>query len=103
MTMPLNPVEQEFSPELDKLAAELAKHIKTEQDLTALSRHLLKRTVESALQAELDEHLGYEAACGRGPRQRQQPEWVFEQDAQRRVGRSVDQTRAIATAVFNRN
>lgn len=37
MTMPLNPVEREFSPELDKLAAELAKHIKTEQDLTALS------------------------------------------------------------------
>ena len=68
MTMPLNPVEREFSPELDKLAAELAKHIKTEQDLTALSRHLLKRTVESALQAELDEHLGYErhAAEGRG-------------------------------------
>ena len=24
MTMPLNPVEREFSPELDKLAAELA-------------------------------------------------------------------------------
>jgi hypothetical protein len=68
MTMPLNPVEREFSPELDKLAAELAEHIKTEQDLTALSRHLLKRTVESALQAELDEHLGYErhAAEGRG-------------------------------------
>lgn len=42
------------------LAAELAKDIKTEADLNALSRELLKLTVETALNAELTDHLGYE-------------------------------------------
>ena len=45
---------------LQALAAELAKDIKTEADLNALSRELLKFTVETALNAELTEHLGYE-------------------------------------------
>jgi putative transposase len=45
---------------LQALAAELAKDIKTEADLNALSRELLKLTVETALSAELTEHLGYE-------------------------------------------
>jgi len=45
---------------LQALAAELAKDIKTEADLNALSRELLKLTVETALGAELTEHLGYE-------------------------------------------
>ncbi len=40
--------------------AELAKDIKTEADLNALSRELLKLTVEAALNAELSEHLDYE-------------------------------------------
>lgn len=44
----------------DKLVAELAKSIKTEEDLAALSKKLLKLTVEKALNTELDEHLGYE-------------------------------------------
>ena len=68
MTTPLSKVDQDFSPELKKLAVEVARHIKTEPDLTALSRQLLKLTVESALKAELDAHLGYErhAAEGRG-------------------------------------
>ncbi|MFN7098311.1 MAG: IS256 family transposase [Gammaproteobacteria bacterium] len=43
-----------------KLIDELAKSIKTENDLAALSKHLLKLTVERAMNAELDEHLGYE-------------------------------------------
>ncbi len=42
------------------MANELAKDIKTEADLNALSRELLKLTVETALSAELTEHLGYE-------------------------------------------
>lgn len=42
------------------MAAELAKHVKTEKDLTALTQQLLKMTVETALSTELDEHLGYE-------------------------------------------
>lgn len=52
-------MEQQF--EIDpKLVDELAKSIKTEKDLAALSKHLLKLTVERAMNAELDEHLGYE-------------------------------------------
>jgi transposase-like protein len=44
---------------LEALAEELAKEIHTEEDLNALSRQLLKLAVERALQAELDDHLGY--------------------------------------------
>lgn len=43
-----------------KLIDELAKSIKTEKDLAALSKQLLKLTVERAMNAELDEHLGYQ-------------------------------------------
>jgi hypothetical protein len=45
----MNRVERDFSLDLGKLAAELARHIKTEADLKALSRQLFKLTVESAL------------------------------------------------------
>ena len=45
-------------PELEGLAGELAKHIKSEQDIAALSQQLLKLTGK-CLKAELDEHLGY--------------------------------------------
>ena len=44
---------------LKALAGELAKDIKTEKDLNALSAELLKMTVEAALGAEMEEHLGY--------------------------------------------
>jgi len=50
---------------LQALATELAKNIKTEADLNALSRELLKLTVEAALGAELTDHLGYEKHGGR--------------------------------------
>lgn len=40
-------------------AKELAKGVKTEQDVADLSRTLLKMTVETALGAEMEEHLGY--------------------------------------------
>ncbi len=42
------------------LAAELAKGLKTEADLNQFSRMLTKLTVETALNAELTDHLGYE-------------------------------------------
>ena len=42
------------------LAAELAKNVKTEKDLHALTQQLVKMTVETALSTELSEHLGYE-------------------------------------------
>jgi transposase-like protein len=45
---------------LKALAAELAKGLKTEADLNELTRQLVKLTVETALNAELTEHLGYE-------------------------------------------
>lgn len=47
-------------PEIpDHVIAEIARHIKTPDDLNRLSRQLLKLTVEKALVAELDDHLGY--------------------------------------------
>ena len=46
--------------ELEAFAREAAKTIKTEQDLNDFRQMLTKVTVETALNAELDEHLGYE-------------------------------------------
>jgi putative transposase len=45
---------------LQAMAEELAKDIQTEDDIADLSRALLKLTVETALKAEMDEHLGYQ-------------------------------------------
>ncbi|MBL0539732.1 hypothetical protein [Aeromonas caviae] len=45
---------------LKALAAELAKDIKSEKDLGTLTQQLIKLTVETALNAEMDEYLGYE-------------------------------------------
>ena len=45
---------------LEAFAREIAKGIKTENDLAEFRQILAKVTVESALNAELDEHLGYE-------------------------------------------
>jgi transposase-like protein len=44
---------------LKAMAKELAKDLKTQDDLAALSRELVKLTVETALNAELEDHLGY--------------------------------------------
>jgi putative transposase len=68
MSVPFGHAEMLNHKNLEALAAELAKQIKTEQDIGALSRQLLKLTVESALKVELDEHLGYakHAPEGRG-------------------------------------
>lgn len=48
------------------LVNELAKSIKSEKDLAALSKHLLKLTVERAMNVEMDEHLGYEKHAPEG-------------------------------------
>jgi len=45
--------------ELEAFAREAAKSLKTEKDLNNFSQMLTKITVEAALNAELDEHLGY--------------------------------------------
>jgi putative transposase len=60
---------------LQALASELAKGIKTEADLNALSRQLIKLTVETALNAEMSEHLGYD-------KHTRKPKKPFETDAQ---------------------
>lgn len=49
-----------------KLVDDLAKSIKTEKDLAALSKFLLKLTVERAMSAEMDEHLGYDKHASEG-------------------------------------
>ncbi len=53
---------------LKAMAVELAKSIKTEKDLGSLTQQLVKLTIETALNAELEEHLGYEkhSLKGRG-------------------------------------
>ncbi|OFS87318.1 transposase [Oligella sp. HMSC05A10] len=45
---------------LEAFAREVAKGLKTEMDLAEFSQVLTKVTVEAALNAELDEHLGYQ-------------------------------------------
>ncbi|TNJ15248.1 transposase, partial [Aeromonas sobria] len=45
---------------LKALAAELAKDIKSEKDLGTLTQQLIKLTVETTLNAEMDEHTDYE-------------------------------------------
>src|SRR5210317_641634 len=47
--------------ELEALAREIAKGVKTEADLAAVTRTLTKTLIETALKAELSDHLGYEA------------------------------------------
>jgi len=49
--------------ELEAFAKEAAKSIKTPDDLTQFSQMLKKVTVEAALNAEMDEHLGYQKHC----------------------------------------
>ncbi len=45
---------------LEAFAREATKSIKTESDLDEFRKMLTKVTVETALNVELDEHLGYE-------------------------------------------
>lgn len=51
---------------IQALATELAKDLKTPEDLSAFSAHLTKITVEAALNAEMQEHLGYAAHDAKG-------------------------------------
>lgn len=51
---------------LDELATELAKGVKTEADLADPLGQLMKLTIEKALNAEMDNHLGYEKHSRKG-------------------------------------
>jgi len=44
---------------LKAIAKELAKNIKSEKDLSDITREIVKLTVEAALGAEMEEHVGY--------------------------------------------
>ncbi|CAA0113290.1 Uncharacterised protein [Halioglobus japonicus] len=46
--------------ELQAIAQAAAKNIKTEADLNEFRQMLTKITVETALNAELDDHLGFD-------------------------------------------
>jgi transposase-like protein len=50
---------QDLEQQLQANVAELAKGVKSEADLNNLTQKLVKMTVEAALGAELDDHLGY--------------------------------------------
>lgn len=52
-------MNREQEDKLKLLAKELALDLKTGEDLSALSAKLVKLTVEAALSAELENHLGY--------------------------------------------
>lgn len=51
---------------LKAMAEELAKDLKTPEDLSQLSAFLTKMTVEAALKGEMDHHLGYEKNASDG-------------------------------------
>jgi len=51
---------------LEEMAAELAKGVKSESDLSGPLGQLMKLTLEKALNAEMDEHLGYEKHSAEG-------------------------------------
>ena len=51
---------------LEELATELAKGVKTESDLSGPLGELMKLTLEKALNAEMDNHLGYEKHSVKG-------------------------------------
>ena len=51
---------------LEALAKELSRDIKSQDDLAALSRRLVKLTVETALNEELNDHLGYPKHANQG-------------------------------------
>lgn len=51
---------------LHEMAEELAKGLKTEDDVSELSRKLMKITMERALKAELNHHLGYKKNASAG-------------------------------------
>ena len=47
--------------EIESLAREMAEAVKTKTDLEAVTRTLTKTLIETALKAEMTDHLGYES------------------------------------------
>jgi len=63
-----NAMNEEDLKQFKAHVTQLAKGLKSEADLSILTQHLVKMTVEAALGAELDDHLGYDKhdPAGRG-------------------------------------
>ncbi|VAW51479.1 Mobile element protein, partial [hydrothermal vent metagenome] len=59
-TLRIGEDKQMKKEDLLAIAKEAAKNIKTEHDLSQLTKMLSKITIEAALNAELDDHLGYD-------------------------------------------
>ena len=66
---------------LRAIAAELAKGLKTKADLNQFSRMLTKLTVETALNAELTDHLGHEKNAPKTGTNTQHPQWLLVKNA----------------------
>ena len=60
--------------EIEALAREMTKGAKTEANLEAITRTLTKTLIETALKAEMTDHLGYAAHDRSGVGSRQQPQ-----------------------------
>ncbi len=52
--------ERKVVMDIDAIGKSLAKKVKTQGDLTEIMGQLTKRILESALNAEIENHLGYE-------------------------------------------
>ena len=77
------------------LAKEFAKNLKTEADLNNFSKALKKLTVETALNAELTEHLGYEKnspGIGKNTRNGYTTKRLFTDDGEFELGRVLNLT-----------
>ena len=46
--------------DIEAIGKELAKKVKTQKDLSEITGQLMKVVLETALNSELDDHLGYE-------------------------------------------
>lgn len=54
------------NPNLNAALQEIARSVKTQDDIVAISQSLLKMTLETCLKAELDNHLGYSKHSPKG-------------------------------------
>ena len=45
--------------ELKKLAEQMAKHVGSFEDIKAFQKQLMQSFIDTALEAEMEEHLGY--------------------------------------------
>lgn len=84
------------------LAAELAKDIKTPEDLSAFSAQLTKITVEAALCAELEAHLGYASHAPQGRQSSNSRTAIPRKSSKVRMAKSRSIRPVIATPVLSR-